>query len=348
MSTGNAFSGEALAMQVTLLDTRFVDPAERFDLFYETVTRRVMPMTPRCAPCARDFPARMLAARRGARGAMLIEAPGHYVQRGGAEIRAGDPATVYLGCMLGGSRWLLNTAGERRLRRGDLFLTCSARPFALDGGRGRYAGVTLAVPRGELTEPDLARLRDPRAFDALVTRDLLRQTLVRVADALENQAPGEIPFLSSVALGALELGLSRARDDEACEGEPAVRGELVRMEIARNIGNSDVTAERVAVQLGVSVRSLQRALAREDLSFRSMLRDQRMEAAYQALVTTSRSIDRIAASCGYAELSSFYRAFRRQFARTPAEVRVQGRRSDASTALGASVDTSLRAPRRSG
>jgi AraC-like DNA-binding protein len=66
---------------------------------------------------------------------------------------------------------------------------------------------------------------------------------------------------------------------------------------------------------------LQRALAREELSFRGMLRDQRMRAAYEALATTSEPIDHIANACGYGELSSFYRAFKQKFERTPYELR---------------------------
>lgn len=308
-------------MNLTRIDTLVVDPAERFDLFYETVTRRVMPMTPSCASCVRDFPARMIAARCGSRGAMLIEAPSHYVRRGSAEIRAGDPEMVYLGCMLGGSRWLLTPSGEHRLCRGRMFLACSGQPFALDGRRGRYTGVTLAMPRSDLTGADLAVLRDPHAFDALATRDLLRQTMIHAADALETGATGDIGFLCSVALGAIRLGRRGQCGRDAAESQPTVTSELVRMEIARNFWNNNLTAERTAAQLGLSIRALQRALAREELTFRTILRDQRMDAAYQALVNTSAPIDQIAADSGYAELSSFYRAFRQKFDRTPVEVR---------------------------
>lgn len=316
-------------MNVTRIDTQVVAPEERFDLFYEAIARRVMPMTPRRASCARDFQARMLAARCGPRGATLIEAPAHYVRRGRAEIRSGDPEMVHLGCILGGSRWLLNASGEHRLHRGRIFITCSDRPFALDGRRGRYAGVTLAVPRAELRGLDLNLLCDPGIFDELATRDLMRQTLKRAADALETeQATGEIAFLCSVALGALKLGLNPGRSWATAEAQPRVTSELVRMEIARNYGDADLTAERTASLLGISVRALQRALARDELSFRRLLRDQRMHAAYQALATTSEPIDRIANFCGYAELSSFYRAFRQKFERTPYEVRSQTPLSD--------------------
>lgn len=308
-------------MNLTRINTQVVAPEERFDLFYESIARRVMPMTPRWASCARDFQARMLAAHYGSRGAMLVEAPAHFVRRGRAEIRTGDPEMVHLGCILGGSRWLLNASGEYRLRRGRIFMTCSDRPFALDARRGRYTGVTLAVPRAELKGLDLNLLCDPRAFDELATGEILRQILKRAADALETDAAHEIPFLCSAAFGALKLGLNHGRCCATAEAQPKVTSELVRMEIARNYGDADLTAERTACQLGVSVRALQRALAREELSFRGMLRDQRMRAAYEALATTSEPIDRIANACGYGELSSFYRAFKQKFERTPNELR---------------------------
>lgn len=72
-----------------------------------------------------------------------------------------------------------------------------------------------------------------------------------------------------------------------------------------------VTIEQVAEHLQVSPRTLQRYLQTEDTSFQALLDDTRQALATRYLRDSSLSLTQLAALLGYADLSTFSRAFRR-------------------------------------
>ena len=79
--------------------------------------------------------------------------------------------------------------------------------------------------------------------------------------------------------------------------------------------------EEVAAALHQSTRTLKRQLAAEGASFLALREDERRERSLVLLRSPSHSLAEIAIRLGYANLTSFERAFRRWTARTPAEWR---------------------------
>ena len=72
-----------------------------------------------------------------------------------------------------------------------------------------------------------------------------------------------------------------------------------------------VNPEELAAQLGLSARSLWRRLGREGSSFSTLLDEALYERARALLARPRATSTQVAEALGYAELSSFYRAFRR-------------------------------------
>jgi AraC-like DNA-binding protein len=72
-----------------------------------------------------------------------------------------------------------------------------------------------------------------------------------------------------------------------------------------------VPADTLAEQLGVSVRALSRRLAREGMSLSGVIDEVLYERAQSLLRRPGATSASVAAALGYAELSSFFRAFRR-------------------------------------
>jgi AraC-like DNA-binding protein len=71
----------------------------------------------------------------------------------------------------------------------------------------------------------------------------------------------------------------------------------------------------------MSVRSLGRGLAAEGTSYRELLDQLRRETAARHLADDRVAIAEVAFLLGFADLSAFYRAFKRWTGRTPAEFR---------------------------
>ncbi len=84
---------------------------------------------------------------------------------------------------------------------------------------------------------------------------------------------------------------------------------------------------QVARALGMSERSLRRALAEEGRNFRDLLADVRYARARQLLRQTQLPIDEVARQLGYAEAAAFIHAFQRWAGQTPRAYR-QGSGAD--------------------
>ncbi len=85
------------------------------------------------------------------------------------------------------------------------------------------------------------------------------------------------------------------------------------------------TRATTAKYLGLSERTLSRRLQQQGSSFERLLDDVRHESALNAIAHTSLSLSEIALSLGFAEASTFYRAFGRWTGQTPAQWRKQHR-----------------------
>lgn len=92
---------------------------------------------------------------------------------------------------------------------------------------------------------------------------------------------------------------------------------LVRNMLTELLREPNLSARAVAHQLGVSVRTLQRRLADEGLSFRGLLDDYRRELAVEAIKRGQQDLSLLATELGYQEQSSFSRAFRRWTNKSP-------------------------------
>lgn len=80
--------------------------------------------------------------------------------------------------------------------------------------------------------------------------------------------------------------------------------------IATYLGQQAVTLERLAADLALAPRSLQRRLADEGTSLRQLLRRHRQELAVQHLQTGAQRLGNLAEALGYADGTTFWRAHR--------------------------------------
>jgi AraC-type DNA-binding domain-containing proteins len=146
---------------------------------------------------------------------------------------------------------------------------------------------------------------------------LPRETLGALAEALVTGDRPRVSLLASVAVGILALSEGNDGSARHAVARARVGCNRVRREIDLALAQGRPEIAIVAGRLGLTVRSLQRLLARAGTSFSRMVEDVRMERALALLHGGGHRIQDVAEACGYADLSSFHRAFRRRFGRTP-------------------------------
>jgi len=126
----------------------------------------------------------------------------------------------------------------------------------------------------------------------------------------------------------------------------AVRGETdrVRAAIRDQLGRGELSLSAIARQLATSARSLQRRLDHEGVHYRDLVETARCAQAQDHLLDHRLSVNEVAARAGFAQPSSFTRAFRRWTGQTPQAYRRAGPgRADRAARLARSGLTSWRA-----
>lgn len=92
---------------------------------------------------------------------------------------------------------------------------------------------------------------------------------------------------------------------------------VVRQSIVNLVKPQFPTIEQVSANLNISVRTLQRRLKEEDLTFKKVLDELKQQFALDYLKNKTLSVKEIAYLLDYAEASSFIRSFRRWTGKSP-------------------------------
>ena len=147
-----------------------------------------------------------------------------------------------------------------------------------------------------------------------------RDTEALVTPELQHTAVTHIHDLLAIALGATR----DATQTGHARGVRAARLRVAKAFILSHLERHDLSAADVAAHLGITPRYVHLLFETESLSFAKFVIDRRLARAHQMLLDprmTERTISTIAFTVGFADLSHFNRAFKRQFGVTPSEAR---------------------------
>lgn len=178
------------------------------------------------------------------------------------------------------------------------------------GGRGfQPSYVSLSVSARQKDLHQIERLLGCRFHS-----DADSNAIAFPTQLLHQAVPSANRLLYKLLSGYLGKVKEESRGSIAERVEDYVRGAL-------HSGHCSI--ERCAQKMDVSVRTLQASLSKEGLRFSDILEQQRVEQAKVYLQEGHLSLDDIAAYLGYAEQSSFGRAFKRWTGVTPRQYRQQ-------------------------
>ncbi|WP_317929855.1 helix-turn-helix transcriptional regulator [Halioxenophilus sp. WMMB6] len=172
----------------------------------------------------------------------------------------------------------------------------------------------------EVRERDIAELE--RYLGCPLRQDIEGDAIAFDTDFLSHPVASANRLIYKLLGGYLDKVKAAARKTTVERVQDYVRGALA---------SRSCTIERCADKLGMSVRTLQSHLSDADQKFSDILEHQRTELAKDYLQQEQLSLDDVAANLGYAEQSSFGRAFKRWTGQTPKQFR--------RVVLGASADS---------
>ncbi len=133
-----------------------------------------------------------------------------------------------------------------------------------------------------------------------------------------RRLPPHSEFEAAAALG-------RSLDDALVERRRRTPlAHRVREEILKRIGRESVAQELIVRALGLSERSLRRALAAENSSFQTILDECRRAQGFALLVRSRKPMSEIAFLLGYSDQTAFSRALSRWLGVSPRDLRKMG------------------------
>lgn len=186
------------------------------------------------------------------------------------------------------------------------------------GGGGGY-DIFISMP----PPPHIARYRALAPtrfhFDEVA---LPRVRVVMGADVLDHA----LPFADARQMMEIDRRCETLGQRPRNTGQDWV--EYLRMMLRQSDGQVP-TLESIAQNNGVSPRTIDRYLRRENLSFRELLQQVRFERACELLLSSDMTVSQIALRLGFSDCANFGRAFRRATGATPSEYRQRAREQDA-------------------
>ncbi len=142
-----------------------------------------------------------------------------------------------------------------------------------------------------------------RFFEATLHFDQTVNAIVFPEQDLDRKIPTADPQLLKIVQSHLNSLLIAVKSSHSVSAK-------VELHIRRTLGVNNCNLDSVSELLGHTPRSLQRALKKENSSFRQLLNDVRISVAQHYLRDSNMSLTELADLLGYRNVSAFSRAFK--------------------------------------
>lgn len=238
-------------------------------------------------------------------------------------VAASSSNVFFIGCILQGEATFTQESRTVSLQNSDLAILDSTRPYRIDVA-DHLDVLWIRVPRHRIAG------RMPRSADILAQRVDGSSGTGHLASSLINASLSQAQKISvsesfRVGNAILDL-LSLSLDVTLSQGESRPLHILRRVQnhIDANISDPGLCRESIAHSHGISPRYLSKIFEREGLTVARWIRLRRLELSRQRIEAdhgNTAPISDIAYSCGFTDVSSFNRAFKKQFGATPSSLR---------------------------
>jgi AraC family transcriptional regulator, positive regulator of tynA and feaB len=302
------------------MSTVMEDDTRKFEYFCDAICGVYCGIQPE-QPANRIFNAAFSASALTNAVAATITAPGHKAHRDRAMIRSRPDDNLFLNFSTF-SGFAAEHAGQSwHVRAETPFLMDNNQSFHLDFDSSRPMRLhSLRFSKdGRSFAPEALR-RINLAMTSTATGRQLGLQMRLMTQAIEADNLRLAGLMSDAVLGLLSLLVDGSNEATASTR----RLDEIKSVARGSIGNANFCLEDLAKTFRCSARTLQNRFAERGENFSNWLLAERLDLARDRLVSNAfdgKSIEAIARSTGFRDISHFYRAFKQRFSMSPGETR---------------------------
>jgi AraC-like DNA-binding protein len=300
--------------------TDTVQPRERFSYWREAVCRSIFNLTIE-AP-AGHFAARMTARGAGPLRIALSESTAYVVSRSKREVESAsdDSYSIYL--QLRNDATISQCNRAFTFQPGDIAISDLQHPFtAVLASAGRRVTTVIPCEMIDRRAPWVRKTALHKLAADSPYVDLARRHIIEM---VQNQTIGETAMSLLTENLCNLLALASAADVAPGRMHPELQIEAMLAFCRQELHDPELTPQRAADHLGISVRTLHLRFKQIGQSFTQWVRDERLKACSVALRDQNQrgsNISEIAYRWGFNDLSHFNKSFRARFDQTPTQWR---------------------------
>lgn len=318
-------------MTLDVVDTQYLPRNKAFSIYREAICKVFMPWSLE-AKSGSDFHARIetLAVGQGSVGRLQLSPL--VATRTKQDIANSQQDCFYANFLLSGEVKVEQSGLTNFLKAGDLVVHDGNRPVTLTNWDGpNYEILTFRVPKDRFSP---IRNVEDRFNNVRVTRAQLLKPLSQCLELLSRDlrkcTADEVTsiFDACVSLLPIAAGCFDGGQDESATG---VRANYLLQKILafidRNLDNTDLSPQRAADNIGISVRYIHRLFATFGTTFGSYVTARRLDYIRKDLLSHAsrdQPISVIAYRWGFKDWSTFFRAFKKKFGCSPSNFRSAG------------------------
>ena len=296
-------------------------PAAQFTRWRELICEAFLDLTPESdlrdgfAGTVTQWPLGVLSIAR-------IDSQRQHVRRTARDIAHAPQSGFYANYQVRGTSLMSQHGRSTVLRPGDFAVVDTTEPFEFDF-RDDFRQLSLFLPRSLLDNQLSAAVRTAtRVGTATGAGAAVRHALLALTR-------GDLPEDTAARLAVHAAGiLAVALEEPAATWATPYRHDRLHAaalaDIDEHLADDDLSPPATARRLGVSVRLLHAVFAGRQRTFAAEVRRRRLEVAWRTLRDPARAHLRVidvAVEAGFTDVTSFHRAFRREYGRTPAAIR---------------------------
>ncbi|MFE7795857.1 helix-turn-helix domain-containing protein [Streptomyces sp. NPDC057460] len=308
-----------------VLTTASVPDRDKVAYWNDAVSRTLVPMT--VAPRGDGpFDGRIATDRLGYLQVSTMEADAERVSRTPELIARSSEALVAVGVQISGTATFVQDGRRAEVGEGDLVVYDTTRPYSFDYPQ-RFATHVFQLPRRTLGVPD-SDIRQVTGH-AIGTGGGFGAMLLPFLATLASSADGYPPAVADRLAGNVVDLFATLIAEQAHPGgtDADARSHLVlrvRDHINRNLGDPDLSPERIARTHRISVRYLHRLFEGEGTTVGRLIQQRRLEECNRELARRGRTtptVSAVAQRWGFVNPAHFSRAFRAAYGVSPREWR---------------------------